>query len=174
MSGEQTPFSVAAAVLAYVDQALCEAGREPGAKMVAAGGLVVEDCCDGLLIVAPERIYRTVEPFPTEALADAVCGDYPIAVALVVSVLRCTPTMDDKGRAPSIASQEAALCDLLADGAVVWKALRDRGLLGDDGSGFPDWERAALSQTYFGGEGACVGVETRVTVGIEQSSWCIT
>lgn len=175
MTGEQTPFTVCAAVLAYVQQALEDADppRPVGVAMVAAGALLVDDCCDGLLVVAPERIWRTIEPFPTEAGPDAVCDPYPIAIALVVTILRCTPTLDDKGRAPSVASQEAALSALLIDGAVVWKALRDPALLGDDGTGYPLWERAALSQTYLGGEGGCIGVETRVTVGIEQSSWCV-
>jgi hypothetical protein len=34
-----------------------------------------------------------------------------------------------------------------------------------------DWDKAALSQQYVGADGGCVGVETRVTVGVPVGKW---
>lgn len=168
-----TPCSVAAAVLACVQAALQAAGRPAGVTMVAAGGLVVDDCCVGVLLVAPERIYRTIEPFPTEALADGQCEDTPIAVDVVVQLSRCVPVIDDRGNPPSTSEQEAAMSALLLDAAVVWNVLAGWGVLGEDSAGDPAWERANLSQLFLGAEGGCIAVESRVTLGIPQVTWCV-
>lgn len=169
-----SPFTVAAAVLACVQAGLIDAERAVGQAMVAAGGLVIDDCCVGSLIVAPERVFRTMEPFPTEASADQVCEGSPIAVDLVVRVDRCVPVLSDTGQPPSVADQEAAFCALLADAAVVWNVLAGRDVLGSDAAGDPAWERASLSQLFVGAEGGCVGVETRVTFGVPSYDWCLT
>ena len=37
----------------------------------------------------------------------------------------------------------------------------------------PDWwERANQGQTFVGAEGGCIGVETRITVGVDGELWC--
>lgn len=171
----ETPYTVCALVLAYVQDALKRAGREVGIATVAAGVLVIDDCCQGALIVAPDRIWRTTEVFPAEAAIDGRCFENPIAVDLLVRVERCVPVLDDAGRAPAIAAQEEAYAAILHDAALVWSVLSGRQILGDDpdDSGEPLWERGNISQVFVGAEGGCVGVETRVTFGVGLSGWCL-
>lgn len=165
-------MTVCAAVLAYVQQAMIACERGPGVALVAVGGLVVDDCCAGNLIVAPERIFRTTDPFPAEAGPDSICRDSPIGIDVVVRVDRCVPVIDDRGKAPSIAAQEAAYAAVMTDAAIVWGAIVSDGFLGDDGYGDPLWERATVGQLFAGPDGGCIGVETRLTIGIPYGLWC--
>jgi hypothetical protein len=173
MAGADSPYSVAAAVLAQVQAGLSECQRPVETAMVAVGGIVVDDCCAGLLVVAIERIFRARSPFPTEAGADEQCETATIALELNVYLARCVPTLDDRLNAPSAAVQEAAFAQVLADAAVVWQVATGTALLGDDGTGDPLWERANVGQTFVGPEGGCVGVETRFTLGVGQYGWCV-
>lgn len=173
LSRMESPFSVAETVKNLALAALVKYNRPVGVAMVAAGGLVVDDCCAGLLLVAPERVYRTVDPFPTEAREDARCAGNPIAVDLVVVVYRCVPVIKEDGSAPTPGEQEEGLNGILTDGGIVWGVLAGSGLTGDDGYGDPAWERANLNQLFSGPEGGCVAVETRVTVGVGQRGWCL-
>jgi len=170
----ETPYTVCALVLAYVQNRLNEQQRLVGTATVALGGITVADCCTGLLAVAPERIYRTTDPWPTELVGErSPCLDAPIAVDLVVALYRCVPVFDSTGkRAAPAADVEAAYNGLLTDAALIWGALRSEGILGDDGSGDPAWRVANLSQSYVA-DGDCIGVETRVTFGVGQFGWCL-
>ena len=168
-----TPYSVAVAVLAYVADAFATCERPIVRQMVAVGGIVIDDCCVGALTVAPERIFRTTDPFPTEATADDTCADLPIAMQLLVRVDRCIPTVDDRGRPPSPVTLEAAYAAILADAAIVWTALASVGVLGDDGYGDTQWVRGSLTQEFPVADGGCVAVETRIVLGIQQALWCI-
>lgn|GEM_PF-1519427 len=149
-------------VLALVEDALLRCGSEPLTRAhVAAGAVAWDDCC-GTLVVAPERIYRTAR-FPTEGPDEMGCFDGLIAVDLVVLLLRCVPTLDDRGRVPTVASMDAAYRAIMAEAAVVWNTLRGP---------FAPWETANQRQEFVGSEGGCIGVETRITVGVEEESWC--
>lgn len=154
--------TVATHVLCCVQDALTNANRaEVQRAYVAAGAVAWDDCC-GMLVVAPERVFRSVT-FPVEMTDRELCFGGSLVVELVVLLVRCVPTVDDRGRAPSGHALDAAYRDLLEDAAVVWNAV----LCCDN----DEWERAAISQTFVGAEGGCVGVETRIVVGLEQSRW---
>ena len=168
----ETPYTVAAAVLATVQAALEAAERPVGRTLVAVGAFVVDDCCAGHLAVAPERVWRTTARWPDEAGADEVCGENPIAVSLLVRIDRCVPVVLDNGDPPPSAQVEAAHSGVLTDAAIIWNTLAGDDVLGDDGTGYALWERASLSQDFVAAEGGCVGVETRVTFGIPAESWC--
>lgn len=151
------------------------AGIRPAVRLIAVGGLVVDDCCAGQLIVAWERVYRTpLGLFPAEAGIDDVCAGGLIAIEMVVRTDRCVPLINDRGQAPPIAEQEAAFAAVSIDAAVVWQAVTSLAMLGDDGYGFPDWQRAGVSQTPAGPDGGCLGVETRFTLGLSAVDWCLT
>lgn len=143
--------------------------------MVAAGGFAYDDCCVGLLLAAPERIYRTTAPFPVEAGPDGACGDL-IAVDVVVILGRCVPVIDNRGDAPPNNDQEAAMKLILEDAAVVWQAVTSKAMVSsdpDDAWGDDTFERAAVSQVFSGPEGGCMLVETRLTVGVSSTDWCL-
>ncbi len=168
-----SPQSVAAAVLAHVQAALIAADHPVKQAMVVVGEFAVDECCEGLLVVGPERVYRTTLPFPTEFTGDELaCADYPIALDLTVFLADCVPVIDDSGNPPPPAQAEAAAQYVMEGAAIVWGALASKELLGDDGYGDALWQRAGLSQDFVGPAGGCLGVATRVTLGIDQSAWC--
>lgn len=158
-----SPFSVSSWLLCLVRDALENAGSAPLSRsMVAVGAVAWDDCC-GMLVVAPESIYRSQE-FPTEYAGEDYCWGGQITLSLVVLLVRCVPTVDDRGRPPTQQALEESSRSILADASTVWDAIVCAEL--------PDeWERAGVRQSYVGGEGGCLGIETRVTIGIEQRSW---
>lgn len=129
---------------------------------VAAGAAAWDDCC-GTLIAAPERVYRTVT-FPLEGQSNDPCETAELAVDVVILLLRCVPTIDDKGRVPGQDKLIDAYQRILGDAATIWNAVRGE---------LPEgWLRANISQTFVGAEGGCIGVETRFTIGLPQEDWC--
>ncbi len=155
-------YTIANQVLCCVRDGLVNANRpEIQASYVAAGSIAWDNCC-GMLVVAPERIYRSTS-FPTEETGPEDCNPGLIVVDVLVLLVRCVPTIDDRGRAPSQSALDDAYRTLLDDAAVVWNSL----LCCD----YEDWERGSISQVFVGAEGGCVGVETRLPLGIEQQRW---
>jgi len=153
--------SVCAAVLERVVNRLDECERPVRQAYVGAGLVAWDDCC-GMLVVAPERIYRTAI-FPIEGPDAQGCYDGLIAVSLVVLLVRCVPVLDDSGRAPTPEALGTAYGEVLSDAGLVWNEL----------SSWPEgWESAGQSQTFIGAEGGCIGVESRITVGLDQELWC--
>jgi hypothetical protein len=157
-------FDVAQWVQQTALTALEDCGRESiSTTYVGSGAIAWDDCC-GSLIVVPERIYRSSE-FPAEDTTEVICFDGLIAVELNVILLRCIPVVDDRGRAPSESSLQTAYSNLLGDAAVIYNALT---------GAFPDyWERTNPAQAFIGAQGGCIGVETRLTVGLEQTQFGI-
>jgi len=159
----KSPHYVANWMLCEVEAALANCGREPISRaFVAAGEVAWDDCC-GMLVVAPERTFRYLE-FPSDNGGLELCYRGDLAVDLVVLLVRCIPTVDDRGRAPSAKSLDDAYQALLEDGAVVWGAVANCTLP-------EEWERANVGQVYTGALGGCIGVETRVTIGLPQRAW---
>jgi hypothetical protein len=142
----------------------CATSEPITASYVAAGAIAWDSCC-GLLVAAPERVYRSAE-FPVEGTTDYVCETAFLVVDVVVLLLRCVPTVDDRGRMPPTAALSAAYGALLVDAALIWNVV-----VGDLPEG---WERANVDQTFVGADGGCIGVETRLSVGLPQSVWCPT
>lgn len=126
-------------------------------------GLVAWDDCCGQLVVTPERVYRT-EAFPAEDTTDETCAAGTIAVSLLATLVRCVPTPDDRGNSPTPKALADAHRAVLDDAAIMWRAM--------SGEIDPEWDRASLSQTFVGGEGGCIAIESRVTIGVESELWC--
>lgn len=148
-------------------------GDAKAGHMVTVASFAIDECCPGLLVVAPERTWRTTAgTFPAEAASDNVHSDELIACDLLVALARCWPTLDDDGNAPPLEAQERAADGVLADAAVIWRALASDSLIGrtwpDD-----DYERGTLNQTFLGPEGGCIIIETRVTLGVPSGTWCL-
>lgn len=164
MSISPSTVDVAQWVLDTTKQALIDCNREAiSTSYVGSGSIAWDDCC-GTLVVTPERVYRS-QQFPTEDTDEVICFDGLIAIEFVVLLLRCVPVVDERGRAPEESAMQVAYNNLLGDAAVVYNALT--GV-------FPDyWERTNPAQTFVGADGGCIGVETRVTIGLEQSRFGI-
>ena len=163
-----TPYSVLSAVLAVIIDHFEACDRTPAKSFVSVGGAIVDDCCTGTLIVTAERIYRTTSPFPTEAVADDTCNTHVVAINVLATIARCMPTIDSKGNAPKPAAQEAAAAAAYIDSAILWRALNSANMLADD-----EWERASVNVTFGAEQGACITIEGRMTLGINQSGWCL-
>lgn len=155
---------VAGWVLATGLQALSDCGRAPiSTSYVGSGEIAWDDCC-GTLVAVPERIYRS-EQFPIESTGEVICFDGFIAISVNLILLRCVPVVDDRGRPPSESALALAHQDLLGDAAVLYNALT---------GAFPDdWERTNPAQTFLGAQGGCIGVETRIIIGLEQAQFGI-
>lgn len=165
MTVVQSPEDIAAYFLAQVEMALADCDREPvNRAYVAAGQIAWDDCC-GMLVVAPERVYKSAT-FPTQNADEELCWGGYLTVDLLVLLVRCVPVIDDRGRAPSASALSTAYQKLIDDGAVVYNAVT--AALPD-----PEWMRALPTQTYSGAEGGCIAVETRFTIGIPQNEWAL-
>ena len=170
----ETPYTVAAAILAEVLEAFAAQSVTIGHSMVAVGAVMLDGCCDGSLIVAPERVYRidSTAGFPAEASVDGRCGNL-IGVDMLVRVDRCVPVIEaglnGRIKVPSDAAQEEAFRIVLRDAAIVWNAVVSEAMLGED----EEWERASVVQRYDGPQGDCLASETRFTIGIDKDSWCL-
>ena len=143
--------------------ALEECETEPITDAYIALGQIVWDSCCGLLVAAPERTYRSAS-FPIEGTTDYACESAFLVVDVVVLLLRCIPTLDDRGNPPPIDALSAAYATAIKDAAVIWNVVNGE---------LPEgWERANVDQTYVGAQGGCIAVETRLSVGLPQSLWC--
>jgi hypothetical protein len=157
-------IDVAQWLLTHAETALADCGRDAiSTSYVGSGEIAWDDCC-GSLVVTPERVYRSQE-FPAEDANEVICFDGLIAIEFTVLLLRCVPVVDDRGRAPSESAMQVAYNNLLGDAAVIYNALTGP---------FPDyWERTNPVQTFVGAQGGCIGVETRIIIGLEQSQFGI-
>lgn len=157
-------IDVAQWLLTHAETALADCGRDSiSTSYVGSGEIAWDDCC-GTLVVTPERVYRS-QVFPSEDATEVICFDGLIAIEFTVLLLRCVPVVDDRGRAPSESAMQVAYNNLLGDAAVIYNAMTGP---------FPDyWERTNPTQTFVGAQGGCIGVETRIVIGLEQSQFGI-
>ena len=158
-----TSYDVCELWLSRSLEALSAADAVPITASYVAAGAVAWDSCCGLLVAAPERIYRSAQ-FPIEGTTDYSCETGFLVVNVVVLLLRCVPTIDDRGIAPTPAALGAANEAVLFDAAVIWNTV-----IGELPEG---WQRANVEQTFVGAAGGCVGVETRFAQGLAQEVWC--
>jgi hypothetical protein len=74
--------------------------------------------------------------------------------------------VNDRGQSPTAQALTAAHQSVLNDAAVIWNVA-----VGELPEG---WQRANVDQTFVGAQGGCIGVETRLSIGLAQSVWCPT
>jgi hypothetical protein len=158
--------SSSADVAEYWLDALIDALRdcdrpEISTAYIGSGEIPADDCC-GLLVVSPETVYRYQE-FPAPFGDAEFCRTGLIAVSLVVTLARCIAVMDNSGRFPTPERLNDSHRVIMDDAAVIWSRVQ-----GD----MPDgWERSGVTQVFGGPLGGCVIVETRFTIGLEQSQF---
>lgn len=161
----ESPAAVAEVFLSRVREALeaCPTSEPLISTYIVAGELAWDDCC-GVLVAAPLRTFRT-QSFPAAIVNHTNCDTSLLAVEVVVILLRCAPSIDMLGRAPTPQEMNDSFTATMNDAAVIYNAVT-----GDD---LPEgWERANVEQTFAGAEGGCIAVDTRFTIGLPQSYWC--
>ncbi|WP_331724200.1 hypothetical protein OG416_35395 (plasmid) [Streptomyces longwoodensis] len=177
---------VLACVCAALQDAAAQVDGQPGCpcRSCLVPGLVSWNSCDdpctpvpaeqagGQLSVSVARLYQSTDfPTPDRGPARAAARGRsacvppaPLAVELLVTLLRCAPTMDEGGCPPSCDERGDVARILHTDMAVVYNALlcclpatsgRRRGRVVFVGE----------SKTV-GAQGGCVGLEQRVTVAL--------
>lgn len=162
---DDTPIAIADWLRAAVTADLVAEGADPiTTSYTGIGTLAWDDAC-GQLTVTPERVFRWTT-FPQESVEREVGDPGSIGIDLVTTLIRCVPTLDDHGRAPTGAELQAAHSGILTDAAIIWNQV-SAGALPDE------WERAAPSQTIEGSEGGAVAIITRVTLGVTPATWCL-
>lgn len=128
----------------------------PGRVLLAPGAEVAWDsCCDGQLWVRVVSVQDASELTGVVRRADGSCPTSVWEVGLGVGVLRCSPSVDDRGRAPSASALSENAAQIAQDMLALSRALlccaelpRPRG----------------LSWTPLGPEGGCAGGEWTFSV----------
>jgi hypothetical protein len=153
----------------------------PARSCVVPGPPAWDGCdgaCDGLgapcgqLSVNIARIYPSSHFPAVDQTVMGLRGCTPpptTAAEIVVTLLRCTPTLDENGCPPPCEAMDASARVLYTDMATVANALTCC-LPGTA----PRGRRFVLGQSRIvGPEGGCVGVEQRVTVALPGCFTCI-
>lgn len=139
------------------------ASAELNEVYVLSGDLAWDECC-GTLVAAPIQTYRSVT-FPVPVTNATSCEGSELVVDIAVILLRCMPTIDANGIPPTPEETQTASIAVDRDAATIYNVLS-----GELPGG---WERANLTQTFSGAQGGCIAVDTRLTIGLPQSFWCI-
>jgi hypothetical protein len=167
-SGELLAESPAAVAEVMMNRALaalqaCETSDPITDAYVVIGELAWDDCC-GVLAAAPLRTFKTLS-FPTAVTDVTNCDSSLLAVEIAVVLLRCVPMIDAQGNVPSTDETTAAFTAAANDAAVIYNAM-----MADMP---PGWERASLEQEFQGADGGCIAIDTRMTIGLPQTEWCL-
>jgi len=129
----------------------------PCRKCVVFGPPVWDDCCSGQLTIWVERIYVAAK-FPQTDGQPITCAA-PLAADFVLQLIRCVPTVDDNGVAPSCEAISASAAKIYQEMYIVERALlcclaafkKNRAFVMKD-------------MRPIGPQGGCAGFEVRFTV----------
>jgi hypothetical protein len=143
-------------VLADVQACLDAADRKVKRAVVTVGAATWDECCEGMLYVNIVRTFRS-ENFPLEDATWTPCRSNPLAVEMLVGVIRCSPMPDDRGNLPKADDITTTSRSVLDDAQTVYRCLNGWGC---------DEDRASVltGQTMLADQGGCIGVETRILV----------
>jgi hypothetical protein len=151
----------------------------PARACVVPGAPAWDDCggaCDGTgtcgqLTVNVARTYPSTN-FPVmDQTVQGLRGCTPpasTAAELVITLLRCTPTLDENGCPPTCEEMDASARELYTDMATI-----ANGLTCCLPGTAPRGRRFVLGQSkILGPSGGCVGIEQRVTVALAGCYTC--
>lgn len=137
---------------------------EPITQSYVVAGEVSWDSCCGVLVGAVDRVFRYVN-FPNPVSDHTDCDVSFIGVDVILVLLRCVPTLDERGNLPTPGVMSEAFGRLYDDAAMVYNAVT--------GDLPPGWLRANVEQSFAGASGGCGAVLTTFTIGLPQSEWCL-
>jgi len=156
-------------VASTLEQAVyAELTTKPDRHSVVPGAIAWDECDCGLLAVSVGPI-NVSENFPDPVQRRIGNGcDAPYEAALItIQVIRCTPTHDDSGIAPTPAALDASAQEILRDAAEMMKAVSVKLCQMNDDRDIADFVMPTL--TPQGPTGACGGNELRAIVGLMRN-----
>ena len=124
--------------------------------------------CDGQIALAIQNVYGSKRfPTPADATLDwSPCGPPWQVAQVMLSVVRCVPTMNDQGIPPSCPDELAAAVTLENDRTAIRHALACCLTDLKDANTIGAW---ALNPSVTVGElGGCAGVETTFLIGMRS------
>jgi hypothetical protein len=163
ITGDAKWFQVATALNTAVYNALTV---KPSRSSVVPGAIVWDDCSCGLLATSWSMTYLS-EVFPSEATTVNGNCEAPWEVTeFVTQLLRCTPSPDSRGAAPSPKVLSDSALVLATDGNIMERSTSVAlcALKADDS--IVDY--LVGRRMSVGPEGGCVGSELRVLVGLPR------
>lgn len=166
-SGEllaESPIAVAEVMMNRALAALeaCPTSEPIESSYCVIGELVWDECC-GILVGVPLRTFKT-QVFPQQVTDVTNCDSSLLAVEIAIVLLRCAPVVDAQGNIPPVEESSAAYAAAANDAAVIFNEMM---------AAMPEgWERANLEQS-FDVEGGCIAIDTRMTIGLPQTEWCV-
>lgn len=156
-------YNTASLILGWAAAALEETPQGcPDRRVVMIGDLAAWDnCCDGQLTVVVTQVFpSTTFPAPDQRIQN--CGAPFTAMNVDVEIVRCGPTMDHQGNAPSVASLDSWARLVHHDARTIrWNvrcALNQNRRLYD----------AIERQQLFLNDGACGGSRLSLTIGMRD------
>lgn len=130
-------------------------------------GAIAWDDCDqcGLLALAQTRLYLSDE-FPIEApLPNAVQASLLVG-QFVVQAIRCAPTPDENGNAPSVAELERSTAQVSVDQVLIMCTVTKT--LEDLTNDYDLIDYSIPQSIVVGPEGACVGSELSFSAAVSR------
>lgn len=140
----------------------------PARHGVVPGAIAWDECDCGLLAVSVGQIYPTEAfPNPVQARVGNGCDAPWEAAEIIVQVVRCTPTVDDVGNAPTVAALDEAAQEILRDAYEMMRAVSTTLCQMNDAREISDFVMRPL--TPQGPSGACGGNELRAVVSLPRN-----
>lgn len=130
----------------------------PCQTFVAHGEVSHDNCCEGQLWIAVDRLF-VYETFPTPSARPVTCAP-TLGAEMSIGILRCAPTPKNDGSLPSFMDMDQSSSQTLREGAIILSSLIC--CLIQNG---PRHRRFAIGgQTPIGPRGGCVGTLTRFSI----------
>jgi hypothetical protein len=163
---DTTIFDLATIILECSKSALEEdCGYAPDRACVIVGPIPWDDCCAGQLYVTVDRVYGSLT-FPDEALVPNTCVVPFTAVDFTVQLMQCAVTPSDDGDPPTCKELAASAKSVYSNARALWKGVQCCLFEQRD-----TYEHVMRNQIFIG-DGACIGSQLSVTVGINDGCVC--
>ena len=161
----ESPIAVAEVMMQRALAALeaCSTNESILESYVVMGELAWDECC-GTLVGVPLRTFKSAT-FPNPLTDVTNCDNSMLCVDIAVILLRCAPVVDAVGNLPTPEAMTTEFTKVSTDAAVIFDEFM--------GSLPEGWERANLEQSFEGADGGCVVIDTRMTIGLPQTDWCV-
>lgn len=164
-------YDVAQIILACARDALDETfAGAPEKSYVVIGTPAHDDCCadGGQLTITLTRQYASTQ-FPSEDITQVQCGPAFTALDLDVEIVRCHPSIDELGRAPTIEEMENAAQTAYVDMLTVWNAVACCLIVMREQQ---NWSSVMRRQVPISPEGGCAGSRLSITIGLTRGCEC--
>lgn len=141
----------------------------PERQAVVIGVPAHDNCCDGQLTASLMRIFPSTN-FPDEDTFSMICGPPFMVLHIDIEIVRCAPTLDNLGHAPTLEEITESSQLVAIDARAVWAGVAC--CLKQNVDNPPYWNAAARPQEFITPDGGCVGSRLTVYVGLTSGCGC--